>query len=177
MSRSTSIIVTVFLLMWTSYSFATGYGKGSLRGMDGVAVKVNVDSELSDIGLYKDKLQTDIELKLRKYNIKILTEDETNTDSGNPVLYVNLYYHKAYYSYYIEVNLYQYVKLVRDDTIAYASTYQVNGSGWLGCISYKNPYDGKLYKGSPIEAAKIIRGAIGDAVDIFINDYLAANPK
>ncbi len=52
------------------------YGRQSLRGIQGVKVEIVINDAVRKTGPRKDQLRTDVELRLRKAGIKVLTENE-----------------------------------------------------------------------------------------------------
>ena len=65
--------------------------RDTLRGLDGVFVLVEeIEPEIERYGLTKQALQTDTELQLRQYGIKVLSRVERLAAPGSPYLYVNV---------------------------------------------------------------------------------------
>ena len=138
--------------------------RDTLKGLQGVYVLVEyLISEQEKFGLTKQQLQTDVELRLRQSGIMVLSEQEWLLIPGEPRLYVNvnlqIYEEIGLVAFNILIELNQSVFLARDPTkFCMASTW------WTAL-------------GGPIGLSKIttIRESVKDCVDIFINDYLAAN--
>ena len=116
------------------------------------------------IGLVRDRVQVDVELKLREAGIKVLTEDEWDNTPGHPWLYININTRKhpdvPIYAYSIKVELKQNARLPREvSTSILAVTWSISSIGLVGENKLKDT--GKI---------------VGERVDLFINDFLAENP-
>lgn len=148
------------IVIWNSFVLAQDQERRAiLRGLQGCRVIVeDLDPEIERDGLTKEQLQTDTELKLRMAGIKVLSREELG-----PFFYLNVQVMKLLssrdYIYHISVCLKEHVLPVRNGDIIWGATWQ--GSGFFGITH--NLTD--------------IRQCAKDMVDIFINDYLAANPK
>lgn len=145
----------------------------TLRGLSGVYVlveQIRVDME-SD-GLTHDRIQTDVELRLRKAGIPVLSKEQMLKAPGMPNLYINIQSIRSAiyrgYSYSLEVSLDQDVSLTRT-VISTNPTYHptITASTWSRT----------LVGTAPVDELSTIRRSIADYVDQFINDYLAVNPK
>ncbi len=138
----------------------------TLRGLEGVHVlveKMQPDAERD--GLISEGIQMDVELKLRKAGIRVLTFEERVSAPGSPYLYINvnaaLNKTIQLYSFTINVQLKQDVYLARNPAIATkATTWSIEGTGGVGQQRLRD-----------------IREQIADYVDTFINAYLAMNPR
>jgi hypothetical protein len=141
-------------------------GRDTLKGLQGVGVCVEyLPPEVEKYGLTKQQLQTDVELRLRQNGIRVFSAQELVLTSGMPFLYVNIHivatgdFGLAAYS--ISLKLMQNVFLARDRTKScLASTWDRNWTGSVG-----------------VNKIETLRESVKDSVDMFINDYLAANPK
>jgi len=137
-----------------------------LKGLNGVSVQTDLPSDAVQIGLLESQVRTDVELRLRLAGIKVLTEEERLTTPGDPVLMVDVVLYKMKipgenYSYFFDVRLSQWVKLVRDPTaIGPATTWSLGAEG--------------VFSSS---GGILIRNQIKDVVDQFVNAYLSVNPK
>ncbi len=146
-----------------------GVGTGEkevLQGLEGVLVIVeDMRPEAEKKGLTRQALQTDTELQLRQYGIKVLTPEECVSTPGGPYLYINVNViigGEIYAAAAITVELREEVLLLREPKRTYygASTWKTGHVESLG-----------------LRRIKEIRGSVKDHVNEFINDYLAANPK
>jgi ferredoxin-fold anticodon binding domain-containing protein len=141
-------------------------GKDTLKGLQGVYVIIeDLEPEVEKLGLTRQQLQTDVELKLRQNSIKVLSEEEWFKTREKPHLHINVSVVTREESrsavYVISVNLYQYVFLARDITkVCDASTWKKETFGSVG-----------------LSRIETIRESVKDDIDKFINDYLAVNPK
>jgi len=145
--------------------------EGTLKGIKSIYVAVeNLKPEAERHGLTKKSLQTDIELRLRKYGIKVVSEDQWMASSFQELLecgklYLNvdvsLREEVGLFAYAISFELIQPVLLARSPKmLCWATTWE---EGWLGTGGLDN--------------FKSIRESVAEKVDNFINAYLAANPK
>jgi hypothetical protein len=145
----------------------------TLKGLKGVNVVVEAIPGLERFDptqQTRQQIQTDTESRLRQNSIKVLTEQEwlksLESSEDCSLLYINLDVRVPeeipLFTYNILVELKQEVLLVRDMTkVCLAATWD---RGWSG-----------LTGRSPVK--KDILENVKDLVDIFINDYLAVNPK
>lgn len=122
------------------------------------AVRVIVEElrpEFEQAGVAKEQVQTDVELRLRKAGIRVI-------DFGSTYLYININsirdgdYSSAYS---IDVQLNQPVLLERDKSIS--------------CIA--TTWDRGTIEVIPNSRLQTIRDSVGNLVDMFINDFLAAS--
>lgn len=138
----------------------------ALVGLKGVQVKVQkISPDAERMGLTEDQIKTDVELRLRKAGVRVLTEKEVDETPGQPALYV------------------------REDTIVMqdfpiiVNSISVELEEWVTLPRGSQPYViiiiWSTSQTTPMGAGKIqqIRGQVGWLVDRFIHDYLAANPK
>jgi hypothetical protein len=168
------ILLSVFacglLVAITSFPcIAQSSEKDSLRGLKGIYVLVErIGGRVEQQGLTTSQLKTDAELKLRKAGIRVATRGES-LDSSVGTLHISVTANPTQsvpnlYQVSIIVELLQEVRLVRDPTITVvsATTYAVARS--CGTVGIDHLRDD-------------VRNAASDDVDVFINDYLAMNPK
>jgi len=147
-------------------AFPDEYSHPTLRGLTGVAIIVeSIREEIERDGLTSEQIQTDVELRLRKAGIRVLSEKERAETPGIPLLYVNVNVLKVkdafLYAYSIHVALQQLVLLERNTKISgLATTWDTGSVGTEGESHLRD-----------------IRGGVADDVDKFINAYLAVNPK
>ncbi len=168
--------------------------RDTLVGLQGVCVLLEVESQDGSFyGLRRQTLQRDTELRLRQNGIRVFSVKEVLTIPGSPMLYINVNINifkitpaeldlveREYpifkemdvrgkkieelglASVAIDVRLAQAVLLLRDVNVLdpSATTWQT----------------GSVF-GAPVSKLPEVRKFIQENVDIFINDYLAANPK
>lgn len=141
--------------------------RSTLRGLQGVQLFVyGLKEDIEKYGLLKSQIITDVESKLRGAGIKILTAEERFETPGAPVLYVWAGVLKKpdidLFNASFRVELQQHAVLKRDPSIlCNAITWHAWSVGLL--VSSKD--------------LQLVRKVINDHIDVFINDYLAANPK
>ena len=137
-----------------------------LAGLQGVYVLVvDFSPEDEKYGLNKERFKTDVELRLRQYGVKVLSNMERFLASGQPYLYINvnpkIEEKIGLAAINISVQLKEKVLLVRNPTIiTAAATWKAQGVAMGG-----------------LDNIAQVRELVKDLVDEFINDYLAANPK
>ena len=140
--------------------------KETLRGLTGVQVVVeDLRPEVERRGLTRDQIQTDVELRLRRNKIRVLSTDESFITPGKPWLYVSVTVgpceESLFAAFNISLELKQQVILERDQTkVPFAITWIKWG---VGAESVNN--------------LQSIRDWVKEYVDIFSNDFLAVNPK
>ncbi|MDA2927709.1 hypothetical protein MYX78_10860 [Acidobacteria bacterium AH-259-G07] len=169
MSVRKFVTLLVCLNLGVTLALAQTIGKESLRGLEGVEVLVAIGEPIVEAGLSKHQLQVDVELRLRKAGIKVLTEEERWNTPGSPFLFASVIgvrisrsETRSGYAYQMKLYLNQQVTLSRDLEKTDAFTWHT--AGVIGIT----PRD---------SLTRNIREAIADMVDEFINDYLAINPK
>lgn len=136
-----------------------------LSGLEGVHVLTWCQEGAESQGLTTEAIQRDVELRLRRHGIKVLTEEELLRMPGTPYLFVTVDFvghatDRPTVGYIVEVSLKEAVLLSRDfDTIV------------VDAITYHNYYFGTVGSMN----IRQIRESVKDPIDTFINDYLAAN--
>lgn len=145
---------------------AEPYQSSSLRDLIGVRVlltDLNPDAERD--GLIKRELQTDVESRLRKSGIRVLTEEEWRKTPRAPLLYVKvdaLRGSNIAYAYYTDVQLYQRVSIEQTSNISgFAATWSTGSIGIAEQVKLKG----------------LVMGSLRNEVDEFIKAYLAENLK
>ncbi len=161
--RVMALVVALLLLPGVSHALTDK--QKPLVGLKGVEVVVEgMDPEAERLGLTRDQLKTDVELRLRKAEVRVLTMEEVVKAPGKPLLYVNVNTAtkpgSPLCTYSIKVQL--------KTNAAVASGSKIPGVVW-----HTTGYGGTC----KITNITRIRNVVGDQVDLFINDYLAANPK
>ena len=141
------------------------YKQRALQGIKGVGVVVVLSDDAVKAGLLKSQVQTDVELKLRRDGIKVLSQAEYG-----PILHINVFamamqsvdkQNTLGYVCFVNSALFEVVQILRSGKSIEASTWRTIG------IVY-GPQD---------KFSSYVRRHISDSLDMFLNDYLAANPK
>jgi hypothetical protein len=161
MKVKTVVILLVFLLL-PGVSHALTVKQRALGGLKGMGVMVeDMRPEAERLGLTRNQIQTDVELRLRKAGVRVLTEKEKDETPGMPYLYVNVntMFDSASCVFSITVELSEWVTLAR----GFKTSGRIWQSSSVGIVG--------------INKLSQIRVSVGELVDKFINDYLAANPK
>lgn len=152
------------LLIAATLQAEGGVTDATLKGIRGVKVVVDLNSDAEEAGLRKSDIQTDVELKLRLAGIKVLAQEEWLKEPGSPLLAVNANLLQAGKEmpglYAVSVELLQGVTLVRDLSMTMATTWRTEAAAIVG---QNNP--------------RPIRDTLGDQLDKFLNAYLSVNPK
>ena len=166
-------IAAVFVLVIALCVFIPASGNSSeyeinresIRGIKGVHVLIKKpgQDEIPD-ELTADLILKDVELRLRKNGITVLTEEGMRIYPGNPLLYININFIKMKnvrsYIYSLSINFEQSVTLERNKLPVRAVTWS------SGVVGY-----------TPINKLNSVRKDIKELVDKFINTYLSVNPK
>jgi hypothetical protein len=136
----------------------------TLRGLQGVYVVIeSVNPKIKGDGLTADGLRADMQLKLQRAGIEVLSEAENQTTPGRPYMYVNVnilkYRYFPAYIYNIRVEVVQDVYLVRlVDVRTGGVTWSINTAGIAPQL-------------------RDIRTSIEKLVDYFIETYSSVNPR
>jgi hypothetical protein len=165
--RTKIFLVAGFLLVVTvTEASATGL-RDNLKGLRGFWVLVQMDGPdlEKDHLVTPDLLQTRLELKLRQAGINIFSALEMSKAPGKPVLMLAVAARRVDamkgYNVSVLLGVIERVILERDRRrIIEAMTWKDTSFGLIEFRSVRNIYD-----------------LVSDAADVFINDYLAANPK
>lgn len=165
--KETGSNLTALQKLALSYKAILADKKEVLQGLEGVRVLVElIEPEVEKYGLTEKALQTDTELQLRQYGIKVLTFEEWLSTPVVPLLYVNVSVHireaPPVAAAAISVELLEAVLLLREPKriCGDASIWHTGSVVLVG-----------------LRGIKDIREVVKDRVNEFINDYLAANPK
>jgi len=174
--RYSVIIVICTAVMWSSSAFGKIFlEEDTLRGVKEFGIMINeIPDAFQKAGLTKEKLRTDIALKLRLAGIKVLPtvemglinwKSEDRAVSFAPHLDVYIFGDKVTelrgtYFYSVQVSFTQMALIQREPSISLPLP------SWraLPVIGF----------GKDIE---YIRQVVKDQVDEFLNAYLSANPK
>ncbi len=140
----------------------------SLAGVKGIWVGIRIfGEEGKSAGLTEEQLKEDVESKFRLAGIKVNSKKESSASKDRAFFGVTIYtvddYESPAIAWSVDIEFAQRVKLLRSPfTTLVGSTW---GSHSLGTCPKRELPD------------LVQTGAIKDAVDRFINDYLIANPK
>jgi len=162
------MLVGLSLLVTVTEAHTTG-DRDNLKRLRGVEVVVEMSENsgtlLQKEGVGESQLQTFVEIKLRPAGIRVLTRKEGDKTPGRPYLYLNINSTKTqgnppFASVAIALELQEQVHLERGNKSASAATWS---TGTVGTV--------------PADDVRSIYDRVGDLLDEFINDYLAANPE
>jgi hypothetical protein len=152
MRRLTFVLLSAFAF-FPSDTEAASNKELAVSGLRSVSVLVEqMGDGAKAIGLFKEDLQTDVELRLRLAGIKVVT------DSSAPFLYVVPHVNPSATAADVGLELCETVTISRSKFIVGAST-------WEQRFLLANP------------SATDIRDAVKDLVDQFLNIWLKVNPK
>mgnify|MGYP000899632370 CR=1 FL=1 len=161
------LVLTAVVMMMVSDSFSQGNQAeiNTLKGMKGIGVSVeDIDADAMAEGLNKDKLLKVITQKLKKAGVKVLTDLELRTVSGQPQLVLNINSIKQpgpIYIFTTTLDLTQIVILERNKGLtAVSPTWTVLTTG------------GSL----PEDLVATVQASIDPMLESFITDYKKANP-
>jgi hypothetical protein len=152
------------LLLLPGVSWAITPNPKALAGLKGVYVLIEVlNPQAERLGLTKDQIKTDVELRLLKAGVRVLTEEEQRITPGKPSLYVNINTHIEKDLAVIPLS----IRIDLNEIVTLATGIKTIGTIWhtgsVGVVGKKS--------------IKKIRDAVNQDIDRFINDYLAANRK
>lgn len=138
------------LLLWLTvvvvvvFTAAEAVGEDpTFEGLIGVRVKVDVDPSLSEEGLSAKQIQSDVESRLQRDNVPVLSEEQWRQVEHHPLLYLQIQGERVqenwkFYTFSIHIYLLQDVTLVRESgTIRHqAATWftGIAGHGYFGDI-------------------------------------------
>ena len=161
------LVLSISLLMISPDSFSQGDQAeiNTLKGIRGIVVSVeDIDADAVAEGLNKDKLLQLITQKLKKSGVKVLTDLELRTVSGQPKLVLNINSIKQpgpIYIFTTTLDLTQIVLLERNKGLTSVSpTWTVLTTG------------GSL----PEDLAATVQASVDPMLESFITDYKKANP-
>ncbi|MBE0536908.1 MAG: hypothetical protein IH624_14685 [Phycisphaerae bacterium] len=142
------------------------YDVRSLVGVQGIFVLVEyLDEDSKAVGLTEDQLKTDIELKLRLAGIKVNSSEDRRFSDDSFTIYVNI------------------TSIRRDLLLVYSASVQLRQDVYLARKPNRYCERATTWQKSCIgtvgesKATTVIRDAVKDRTDMFVNDYLTANPK
>ena len=158
-----SIITVSGLLMLNSFAYSADDEIESLRGLKGFYVQaLELSANLEGVGLTREQIQTDVELKLRLAGIKVVSKEEMFKIPGFPSLYIIVAAAGTEtFGLAVRLELKQVATLNRNSKI---EVYPVTWSKWIIGIGSKNHVTS-------------IRDQVKNLTDSFINNYLSVNPK
>jgi hypothetical protein len=161
--RLATSLLTLFLVGIASPAVRADDGRlsrATLKGLSAIYVMVEDLPEGAKIlGLSKEAIQTDVELKLRLAGISVVTQAEDMKLPGNPALYVVVNLTDPARAASIDVEVQQNAMLERNNQWAPRITT------WSTGMVVSNP------------TAQGIRDYVKDHVDTFLNAWLFVNPK
>jgi hypothetical protein len=158
-----------FLISQATAQLDDSTNKESLRGLNGVVVlvRINASPDAERDGITKEKLQTDVELKLRQAGIPVVAMEELKKTIDNRIGWLDLsvsalkYEDGTFYACNLQLKLMQHVFLARDPSKStFATTWSTGSVGVFGLMRLQG-----------------IRQEVNDKVGEFANSYLAVNPK
>lgn len=164
-----AVVIGVFALqLWAGFDIKKlTLEQQSLAGMDAMFVLVEDLQKYSiEAGLTRRQIQTDVELKLRREGIRILSREEMLKTPGATTLCVVVGSQKIQESPILVFDLD--VKFIQSTFLERNPKILVSGTTWNR---------GKIGYAGDLRFVNLVRQGIDDLVDMFLNDYLAANPK
>jgi len=160
-------VIVLLLSIYLTGNAQVSNERESLRGLDGLGVFYKIDPDkLKEFGLQASLMATDVTLRLRKAGISVIeTEAEKKQAKGHLLTGVSIWrIDEDRIGFVVTISVLQWVYLARakEPEALYLTTYNrpmVYGDA------------------APSEMGEALRSALADAVDKFINDYLAANAR
>jgi hypothetical protein len=163
--RTKILLLAGLLLIVTITEAHATQDRDKLKGLSGVLVVIEaLNPDLERGGVAQAQLKTRVEVKLRQAGIRVLTPTEFLTIPDSAYLYLNLTSvqvtpDRPIYALFLSLEVHEPVIIRRNKETSFGATT------WN---------TGKLLVFS---TTRSIQDRLGDLVDEFINDYLAANPK
>ncbi len=159
-------LVSAAFLVSPSLVHSADIVQEGLRGLPGVHLFVgDIKKDAEKDWLRKDKIQSDVERKLRSAGIRILTQEEWRKLPGWPFLSISVATFKGHgssmYAFVVEIALREQVTAIRNGRSLTASTWE---SDVIGTARAAN-------------LAEYVRENVRDEVDKFVNAFLTVNPK
>lgn len=146
----------IALLAIPGVGIAAASSDQSLKGIKQVHVLVEKIVNPPE-RLTEDQVRTDVELKLRTAGVTVLPDGSGDLTA---YVYVRIGTDRVSGVFTVDVELKQLTRLERDPSsgLYYAATWNTGSFGLL-------------------HSAREIRDALADQIDVFVNAWLAANPK
>ena len=164
MTGCAGVLAALLLSGSSAWAFGAELSRFSMAEIRAVTVRIegNIEKELDQEGLTKDKLKVDVESQLQRSGIALLSDLEFLEAKQRPMLSVtiNTLKHGNGYVFSVTSRLYQHVYLIkqsRDKTYP-ATTW--SSTGTMGI--FYDPED--------------LRDLIKEAVDEFITAYRSSHP-
>lgn len=137
--------------------------RASLRKLEGVHLLIeNLDSTTKEF-IGEAQLQTEVELRLRRNRIRVLSKDEMFKTPGMPYLYLDIRVMKMFdnpaYATHVTLTLYQDIGLTRD--LSFTMTARTWDRERMALV------------GRSVAKTQLMR-IVEELVDTFCNDFLAA---
>ena len=171
-------VLVLFVVCTSTYAIITYAARPtittrefSLKDLPGVGVKIYLDENDKQYGLTEQVLQVDTELRLRKFDITVFSDEQWKRVEGEPLLTVAPTVvsgdEVSFAAVSIKVKLYQNVLLQRNPNLFPSGIYP-HGITWEvgGTVLCRKD-----------EVRKSVREHLKDFINQFIYDYLAVNPK
>jgi hypothetical protein len=155
-------IILLFLLVpVVSLAASEEVNKRGLRGLQGVYVAIEVDPQAERLGLTEAQILKDVELKLSKAGVRVLTMKELAKTPGLPYLSLRIGTHidQGLVAFNILVELVERVTLAR----GFVNPGAIWNTASIGIVKATN--------------IREIQKDINERVDKFIKDYQEMNPK
>lgn len=160
--RLATICFVMMLLIGLSSAsvLAQGSDDQSLKGLSAVEVLVgNLPDAAKLLGLSKEVIQADVELKLRLASLRVVTPNESLDVPGGPCLYVNVSVTDGGQAAVVRVELDQNATLARN------GVFVVGAKTWDRGRVIARP------------TADRLRDDVKDLTAQFLNAWLSVNPK
>ena len=146
---------------WAGNTKAT---RATLRDVEGLWVLVEtIRPEVAQAGFTAQKLQTDVEWRLRHAGMRVLTDEERRGTPRSPFLYVNMIVYlrpHAFASFHIHVGFNQLASLTTESAPPMVTTWSCGSTG-------------------KVRSARLaaLRNPVRAHGDAFVNAYLSVPPR
>lgn len=158
------ILIFIVLLLGTALS-TQAQSTSALRTVGPIAVVIqDIDPDIVREDFTVDLIRTDIEVELRKAGIRVVDRTQLDDSSGRPYLFLVVNTLKGTlntHTYSMELRFHQNASLTRNPDIT------LSISTWNRSVIGNE-------RGNRIP---LLRDKINEMLMLFINDYLAANPR
>lgn len=160
-----SVLIILFMLTMNSISAVAQSSGAIFRGLGPIAVVIqDIDPEAVREDFNVSVLKNDVEVELRKAGIRVVDRSELTDASGRPYLFVVIHLVKGSlntFNYHAELRFHQNASLTRNpDVILSVPTWSRSVTGMERANRMTN-----------------VRDKVREMLMVYINEYLASNPK
>jgi len=161
-----ALFASALVLLLVASVNAQNPDREALRGIAGMKVTIEaLNKDAEEAGVNIEQLKSDVELRLRKATVRVLDDDAS---ALSPFLYVNVHVLKSS----ALTNLYAIAVEVHFERVGTFEAFTGPSRQFMVTVWDRSMLGivGRQY------LASAVREDVEDVVDLFLNDYLAANP-